>query len=846
MFASLKSKIVIPSVVVLAALVVFIIVYSAVSIGNFADEVTEQRLETAIQTTNSYMESLQERARVASLAAAENADILHYLRTWNAGINRAETRQALLDFLDTLKPELGIDTIVIIDQDASVLLRSHAVAQYGDSVYGVPIFMSGFAGLSVPSFSSTDAMPMSMSFLTPVWDDGEVIGTLSTNVLMSNDDFVDSFAGALNAEITVFAGDTRVATTLLDNAGRREIGIQAPDDVVEVVLDGDRPYYGEISLNGLPFSVYYFPLHGWDYSVIGMFFAGFSNEGTVALLSSLQFTLILIGVVGLVAAAIIMYLLIAKSLKPLARLTTTVKEVTAGNVNVNLDTTNLPNDEIGALTLDMGKLVGVIRTLVSDLTKAHDEFLEEGNLSFAIDTMAYQNSFEEAIVLVNTILSRTSEDIMSLADVLKQISNGDFNIELDNSVWVGDWAALPEASNELTSNLKAVSAEINGMINAAAVKGNLKFQIDEKKYLGDWQKIMAGLNQIAIAVDSPLSEIRAAISALNNGRFDTTVSGNYAGDFASIKNDVNGMIEGLSEYINEIGSCLSKIANGNLTNASYVTMEVEGEYNKIKISIENIVKTLNKTMSEISSASEQVFSGARQISTSASDLANGAQQQASSVQELNASIDMINQQTRKNADNATEASTLSGKSTVNAQEGNEAMKQMLGAMAQIKESSGNISKIIRTIQDIAFQTNLLALNAAVEAARAGEHGKGFAVVAEEVRSLAGRSQTAATETTDLIAESISRVDAGSGIAESTSESLDTIVKNANEVLEIINSISGASSEQAESISQISTGLAQISQVVQSNSAVSEETAAASQELSSQAEILKQLVEYFKL
>jgi methyl-accepting chemotaxis protein len=228
------------------------------------------------------------------------------------------------------------------------------------------------------------------------------------------------------------------------------------------------------------------------------------------------------------------------------------------------------------------------------------------------------------------------------------------------------------------------------------------------------------------------------------------------------------------------------------------------------------------------------------------ELADGSSSQAASLEELNTSVELIKKQTRQFADNAGEANTLSNKSTGNAQKGNEAMKQLLGAMQSIRESSNSISSIIKTIQDIAFQTNLLSLNASVEAARAGEHGRGFAVVAEEVRSLANRSQGAATETTGLIEDSLDRVDAGSGIAESTAGALDIIVTNANEVLNIVNDIAASSKGQAEAIGQISVGLEQISTVVQSNSAVSEETAAAAQELTSQAELLRELVAYFKL
>jgi len=179
--------------------------------------------------------------------------------------------------------------------------------------------------------------------------------------------------------------------------------------------------------------------------------------------------------------------------------------------------------------------------------------------------------------------------------------------------------------------------------------------------------------------------------------------------------------------------------------------------------------------------------------------------------------------------NANQASELAEVVKENAEKGNVQMGEMLNSMEEINNSSANISRIIKVIDDIAFQTNILALNAAVEAARAGQHGKGFAVVAEEVRNLAAKSAQAARETTELIEEALT--DIVSGIEKSAA---------------LVKDIATASNEQAYGIAQINKGLEQVSQVVQNNSATAEESAAASEELSSQAELLKEMVNRFQL
>lgn len=300
----------------------------------------------------------------------------------------------------------------------------------------------------------------------------------------------------------------------------------------------------------------------------------------------------------------------------------------------------------------------------------------------------------------------------------------------------------------------------------------------------------------------------------------------------------------ISKPLKQLVGIANQIAAGDLDVT--VDIDTKDEVGVLSKAFKNMAENINQVMMNINTAAEQVASGSKQLSDSSIVLSQGATEQASSIEELTASIEEISSQTRQNADNAKEANVLAETAKTNAMQGNDQMREMLKAMGEINDSSSNIYKIIKVIDEIAFQTNILALNAAVEAARAGQHGKGFAVVAEEVRNLAARSANAAKETADMIEGSIKKVESGTKIANETAAALNKIVDGIAKAASLVGNIAVASNEQATGISQINQGIMQVSQVVQTNSATSEESAAASEELSSQAALLKEQVGKFKL
>ncbi len=399
-------------------------------------------------------------------------------------------------------------------------------------------------------------------------------------------------------------------------------------------------------------------------------------------------------------------------------------------------------------------------------------------------------------------------------------------------------------------------APVNGTDGWSVAVTSLKSEYLANTYFGFYINIaviaLSILASIVVAlklstnISAPMRACAKRMKLLVEGDLESPVPQTTGRDeTAELTRSTAEMVTGLNTIINDISFLLTEMANQNFDIQSSHREDYVGGFQNILLSMRTLKVELSNTIRQIDNSATQVSSASGQVSTGAQTLSQGSIEQASSIQELAATINDISESAKKTSTAAEEAGSFVGQAGAQLGTSVEYVKDLNTAMDKISRSSQEISRIIATIENIAFQTNILALNAAVEAARAGASGKGFAVVADEVRNLASKSDEAAKATKELIESSIATVNEGNEAVNRVTEALELTSQLAGNVTSKMDVVE-AVENQTVSIEQVTEGIDQISSVVQTNSATAEESAAASEELSAEATSLKQLVDRFTL
>lgn len=434
------------------------------------------------------------------------------------------------------------------------------------------------------------------------------------------------------------------------------------------------------------------------------------------------------------------------------------------------------------------------------------------------------------------IVKLVREPITEMARVAERLSVGDTS-------HVVTFASRDELGT-LAQSFRDVSAFVADSAAAADAvsRGDLSTTVRERS---PKDVLAQSMNRSATTLRRLDEEISTLVAAARAGQLAARAKTHaFDGAYLGLLNGINDMLAVSAAPVLEATDILDRVATRDLS--VRITGHYAGDHARIKTSLNGALEQLEQAMRDVHNASDEVSAASGQVASGSQGMAEGATEQAASIEEITASLQELTSLARHNAESATTAHAMSEKARDRAQLGAASMQRLTDAIDAIQRSAGETSKIMKTIDDIAFQTNLLALNAAVEAARAGDAGRGFAVVAEEVRSLALRSAEAAKQSAAVIERSVEDSRRGGEINRDMLVHLTEITAAVAQVSAVVTDISGASRQQAEGIEQILDGTDQMGRVTQLAAANSEESAASAQELLAQAQSLKDMVLTFAL
>ncbi len=813
-------------VILIFAIFALINNFNMIELSKFNEQ---KRIEGTIATVNSVIRKEIESTKISVFSISRNEHIAKIF----ADRNREALIKELLPVFESIKDKVAQFQFHLPNSDS--FLRLHKIKKFGDSLKGFRFTVNkANETKTVVSGIEKGRAGFGIRVVAPMSYQGKHLGTVEYGRNFGKE-FLHSFKKQFNCEAALYDITPNNSLDLIASTQKVEYDFDSKDiakllEGKNVVKNIDEGVRQNIMI----------PFLNYNDEVEGFILLTVSRKATLALIRSFTNKNIVIALICAIALFLIVAFLIKNIVaKPLFQISSYATKISEGDLSVPIDIER--KDEIGILA-DSFKEVQKSSQNVAEVIRTLNKNFRKGNLETKVEINHLKGEWKtltgNIILAFESVLLPIKESIR----ILSKIKDGDLREKMEIEL-EGDFNKLKNAVNNVHSWLLSL-IDFSKKIASGDMDANIDRASDNDQ-IHQWLILMRDNIKHIVSEVNKFADF-ASKGDIEGLEFDNTKV--QQGAYADIITNLKKTAYAVKIPLTEVSLVMSKMAQKDLT--VKVKGDYEGLYNTMKESINEFIEAMNEALYHVYLATDNINKGSSQLSGVSQELSKGAMAQAGFIEELTASMTELSSQTKQSSEHAlsvaklTESAKKTAKEVV--EEGSEKADQTTIAMLKINESSEEIKKIIKVIDDISFQTNLLALNAAVEAARAGVHGKGFGVVAEEVRNLAGRSSDAAKETTDLIEESNKNVEVGSAAVQRTMKILNEVLAGVLKTAELVEEMSSLNENQAKEIEQSSQGASRISEVSQRNAAVAQETSSVSIELASQVENLKEMINSFKL
>jgi len=693
MFKRFKSKILVPSIGVMMLVLVLVVVYTSVSVGNLTDELAEERASMISQATHLRLDELADISALSARLVSQSDVIADVVITYAA--TQTVDRVALLAYLEGRRREIGAGNLLVLDNLGYCIIRTNIPDTYGDNMaIGSANVRAAMAGNTVTAFGiGALVIRMSLSTYTPIISGGEQIGVFISRIIMNEDAFVDRFAEVFDSHVAIYTGTEVVATTRRNAAGNRALGDEADPRIAQTVLEQNQIFRDLMPIDGVPHHVYVFPVHNVAGVPIGMFFVAFSHERTIAATWAQQANMIIIGFVGLALASVVMFLFAIKLLKPLNLLTRSLKGIASGNADLTKRLPVIGRDEIAKASGYFNQTMEQFRQLIVSIKKQAGDLSNIGN-DLASNMTQTASAMNQIAANIQSIKGRVLNQSASVTETNATMEQVTVNIDKLSSHVEHQTGAVSQASSaieEMMANIQSVSATL--LKNVENVRDLQESSETGKTSL---QEVVSDIQEIAresdglLEINSVMESIASQTNLLSmNAAIEAAHAGEAGRGFAVVADEIRKLAESSSEQSKVIGNVLKKIKES----MDKITRSTDNVLNKFE-AIDQGVKTvaeqeegIRSAMDEQSRVSKQVLGASGQVSEITQQVKGG------SLEMLEGSKEVI--QESKNLEKVTQEIT-SGINEMAA-----GADQVSSAVSNVNDLTGrnreNISALVKAV-----------------------------------------------------------------------------------------------------------------------------------------------------